>query len=68
MDESSCGNCNFWEKSKVVSSATGECHRYAPKPGYESKLACWPLTDDDYWCGEFKAKLGRSATSQEFLV
>jgi hypothetical protein len=66
--EKICKNCKFWQNpAETPSSATGECHRYAPRPrgaGYKGqayssyRAATWPYTEEGEWCGEFEWKAG----------
>lgn len=65
MRNEKCENCKFWIK-KV--EGTGECHRDSPSPdmsgfiGFEEygdgtpRLAIWPLTYKDEWCGEHEPR------------
>ncbi len=62
-----CGNCKFWDVLEMWSGdPQGECHRFPPHffplmaRDYKECLSngAWilPVTSDDDWCGEFKAK------------
>lgn len=55
--ETKCKNCVYWvifpdPKPKHI---VGYCYRYPPVPISDITQDC-PVTTDDHWCGEFKAK------------
>lgn len=45
-----CRVCKFFLPD---GSLTGQCRRYAPRPGATDALVEWPEVDDEDWCGEF---------------
>lgn len=67
MDET-CAGCRFWNLENMDAKTSflvfGECRRYPPtRPSVDPKDAVsplldwlWPLTEEDDWCGEFRAK------------
>ena len=49
-----CGWCAYYERD---TRHQGECRRYAPRPGDESRGIggpMWPQVQESDWCGEFK--------------
>lgn len=57
-----CGDCRFWDGLYPLEEGIGRCRRYAPRPvilDVEASFkmeACFPLTGDCDWCGEFKMR------------
>lgn len=61
-----CENCRWWTQvnGKQEANLMGECRRYAPRPTLKPEwdendylvapLAYFPLTFDDWFCGEWK--------------
>lgn len=43
-----CDNCVYARPK----NGTLECHRYAPRPGWEG--AVWHRVPTDGWCGDYK--------------
>ena len=64
---SACVNCRYWRADRT-DPEVGYCKRYAPRPSMGAIIrhdsgtaetvdhAIWPLTMDDDWCGQFRAK------------
>jgi len=59
MSQHKCEDCKFWEEE---GDGQGWCLRYPPvaitneQSGVVNLVNNWPLTMEDGWCGEFKAK------------
>lgn len=52
-----CKRCLYWvipeDKPEAIQ---GECRRHAPRPAKPfDPLFIWPETNENDWCGEFKA-------------
>lgn len=61
-----CWACVYWRndhpltKQKRWLPGTGQCRRYAPRPGIASDRNGWPETYSRSWCGD-----GRQLTVEE---
>ncbi|WP_375455729.1 hypothetical protein [uncultured Methylobacterium sp.] len=53
-NEPICTNCRFYA---AANSEAGECRRFAPDHGDDTRLAIWPLLAAGDWCGEFDVRL-----------
>ena len=53
-----CDKCRFWRQGMSMrhGQLLGNCHRLAPKPRRKVRQARWPVTYQDDWCGEWKAR------------
>lgn len=49
-----CETCRFW--AATPGTTPGQCRRHAPRVADVDleALCCWPVTDADDWCGEWK--------------
>jgi hypothetical protein len=46
-----CETCKFFDPEE--DSDEGRCRRHAPR---HDSFTCWPITNNDDWCGEWKPK------------
>lgn len=63
MTERKCENCEFWDRNSGTSfdshgHTRRPCKRNAPFVIGDSNMLYprWPMTSENDWCGEFKAK------------
>lgn len=61
--EKRCETCRFWQRHEWSNYLSGECHRYAPRPGSGWG---WPHTNGENWCGEHEKE--RSIRDINFQV
>jgi hypothetical protein len=56
-DQMKCSECEFWVEPKwVTRKGLGRCRRYPPSVVVGESSGIWPLTDEEDWCGEYRAK------------
>ena len=63
MTDQGCGNCKYWDPCATPGPLrSGECRRYPPNVPVKgewvdgARLMTQPMTYDEEWCGEWKAK------------
>ena len=61
MSEESCGNCRFWLGD---CGPAGQCRRNPPVVLNEDGECPFPVSWNDQWCGEWRAK-GASGTNSK---
>lgn len=61
-DTPTCGNCRFYAPAN---QRAGECRRFAPDYGDDSRRASWPILVSSDWCGEFEPRFVPAAVSQD---
>jgi hypothetical protein len=49
-----CGDCMYWVKRQVHEFG-GHCHKYPPTI-WENRHGSFPMTGQEDWCGEFRAR------------
>jgi hypothetical protein len=50
-----CETCRYWVLV-LVDHSYGDCRRYPPTVLAEGATCCWPTTEADTGCGEWKPK------------
>ena len=55
MTEKTCATCDHWYDRPPVGEAGNECRAKAPVPG-EGRMAIWPQTKANDFCGEWKKR------------
>ena len=59
MTERRCDQCEFWLDMSGLAhfAGSGHCKRFPPMLTNLSVMSwSWPITMDDWWCGEFKPR------------
>lgn len=51
-----CGDCRFWNQTKLTRVGTGQCRARPPEAVNDKKvqlqaLGVWPITRKKDWCG-----------------
>ena len=52
-DTATCANCRFYA---AANGQAGECRRFAPDFGEDTRRASWPILTAASWCGEFEMR------------
>jgi hypothetical protein len=62
-DNPTCATCRWWDAWHNA-AITGNCHRYAPRPGDEVDMGNWPAVSAGKWCGEHAPRVAESARQE----
>ena len=74
--ENVCENCKSWnETGGTDEGLVGECHRNSPSPislngspDSGVRMAAWPTTAQDQWCGDYEIRPMGAKEAQEHMA